>query len=150
MRFKWLRTWLSGKPHFIVGGADDPYLYRWYVLPRNRVFNVYLHKFLRDDDDRALHDHPWWFVSLIVKGGYREITNDGTEFRFAGSWGFRPATHRHRVSLYRIDDYVVPAWTLVITGRKKRTWGFWCPKGFVPWYDFVDQTDSGNIGRGCE
>ncbi len=40
-------------------------------------------------------------------------------------------------------------WSLFITGRKVRTWGFWCPQGFVPWHEFVDQTDSGNIGRGC-
>lgn len=45
-------------PDFYIGGNANPYLLRWWVIPRNRFFNVYLHKFLRDDDDRALHDHP--------------------------------------------------------------------------------------------
>lgn len=147
----WLKTWLSGKPHFVIGSREDPYMLRWFVLPRNRVFNIYLHKFLRDDDDRALHDHPWWFVSLVLKGGYFEYT--GVEYaslRTAGSIAYRPATHRHRVALFSDDDITLkPCWTLVVTGRKARVWGFWCPKGFVPWFDFVDERDAGNVGRGC-
>ena len=35
------------------------YLSRWHIIPRNRYFNIYLHKFVGSDDDRALHDHPW-------------------------------------------------------------------------------------------
>lgn len=54
--FNWLKVLLSGKPHFVIGNADNPYMLRWFILPRNRLFNIYLHKFLRDDDDRALHD----------------------------------------------------------------------------------------------
>jgi hypothetical protein len=149
----WFRSLLSGKPHFVIGGPGDPYMLRWYVIPRNPWFNIYVHKFLRDDDDRALHDHPWWFVSLILKGGYTEIINESADFvvRMAGTLAYRPATHRHRVVLARdANDRPIPVWTLIATGRKKRTWGFWCPKGFVAWYDFVDQTDSGNIGEGCE
>src|SRR3546814_8204117 len=41
------------KPDITIGGEDNPYLRRWYIIPRNRWFNVYLHEFLRDDDDRA-------------------------------------------------------------------------------------------------
>lgn len=147
----WLKTLLSGKPHFIIGGEDDPYLLRWYLLPRNRFFNLYLHKFMRDDDDRALHDHPWWFVSLMLKGNYRELTDAGIEIRTAPSVAYRTATHRHRIVLdRRCDGSLVPCWTLVLTGAKKRLWGFYCPKGFVPWFDFVAQDDAGNVGRGCD
>ncbi len=41
------------KPDFIIGGPENPYLLRWYLIPQNRFFNVYLHKILRSDDDRA-------------------------------------------------------------------------------------------------
>ena len=51
-------------PDFIVGGKDNPYLLRWFVIPRNPVFNIYLHRFLRSDDDRALHDHPWGYSKV--------------------------------------------------------------------------------------
>lgn len=151
----WLKTLFSGKPHFVIGGGSSPYMLRWYLLPRNRRFNIYLHKFLRDDDDRALHDHPWWFVSIILKRGYTEVTENGEIDRRAGSIAFRPATHRHRVVLDKWTEFYAgttvtePCWTLVATGRKHRTWGFWCPKGFVPWHQFVDAKDNGNVGRGC-
>jgi hypothetical protein len=153
---KWIAVWLHGGPHFIIGTKADPYLYRWYVIPRNPWLNIYLHKFLRDDEDRALHDHPWWFVSLILKGGYFEVTPTGTIERGWLSLGFRPALWRHRVVLPRAygDNHavgrMVPAWTLVITGRKVREWGFWCPKGFVVWTEFTMPGDYGQVGKGCE
>jgi hypothetical protein len=135
---------------------------RWYIIPRNRWLNIYLHKFMRDDDDRALHDHPWWFVSVMLWGRYLETRDqviDGDVFvmerrrddvRRCGSIAFRRATDRHRVTLAKdIDGKPIPCWTLVLTGPKVREWGFWCPKGFVVWTDFVDQGDHGNIGKGC-
>ena len=65
-------------PDFIIGGAEDAYMLRWWVIPRNRWFNIYLHKILRDDDPRALHDHPWWNISIVLKGGYLEwFSNPG-------------------------------------------------------------------------
>jgi hypothetical protein len=141
----WLKTLLSGRPHFVIGDPRNPYLLRWYLLPRNPWVNLYLHKFLRDDDDRALHDHPWWFVSLLLRGAYREVLDSGSIVRRAGSIGYRPATHRHRVVLLK-----VPTWTLILTGPKVRTWGFWCPKGFVPWHEFTKPGAAGEVGRGCE
>ena len=29
---------------------------------------------MRDDEDRALHDHPWHNVSLLLVGQYIEVT----------------------------------------------------------------------------
>lgn len=60
-------------PDFIIGGRDDPYMLRWWLIPRNPIFNIYLHKFLRDDDDRALHDHPWFWCSILLHGDYVEV-----------------------------------------------------------------------------
>lgn len=154
---KWFLQLISGKPHFIIGGVDDPYMLRWYLIPRNHFLNVYLHKFLRDDEDRALHDHPWWFVSVMLRGCYTEIIahdddGNGRGFvRSALSVAFRRATHRHRVVLARdANQKPVPCWTLVITGRKRRVWGFWCQQGFVKWTDFVAPSDHGAVGKGCD
>lgn len=61
------------KPDVYIPNRDGtPYLLRWWIIPRNRFFNIYLHKFLGSDDDRALHDHPWASCSIILKGGYLE------------------------------------------------------------------------------
>lgn len=154
-------------PDFIIGGADRPYMLRWWLIPRNRWFNIYLHKFLRDDDDRALHDHPWWNVSILLRGAYLEVTPDlakaatphtriaelptRTRWHGVGSVVFRRATACHRLALpARPDSSPEPCWSLFITGPRVREWGFHCPHGWRIWRDFVASADKGSIGRGCE
>lgn len=144
-------TWPSLRP-FIIGEPDEPYLKRWFVIPRNRWFNIYLHHFHRSDDDRALHDHPWINCSILLHGSYLEHIPDGSislrrpTLKF-WHWPVRSATASHRVEL--IDGRRV--WTLFLTGRKTRIWGFHCPKGWIPWTEFVELTAEGNKARkGCE
>lgn len=152
MLLDWLKKLLRREPHFIIGDPAEPYLLRWFLIPRNHLFNIYLHKFCRDDIDRALHDHPWASLSIVLRGGYYEITDgpDGTQQRRwwrAGSIILRRAIHRHRVELSRDKT---PAWTLFITGPKVRVWGFHCRHGFVPWDQFVVPENSGRAGKGCD
>lgn len=140
------------EPDFYVGGKEDPYLLRWWIIPRNRFFNVYLHKFLRDDEDRALHDHPWPSLTLFLKGRYIEYLEGGEKrFRKQGNVIYRGPRHAHRIALYRHrDGSLETAWTLFMTGPKMREWGFHCPQGWRHWKDFVDEADHGNVGRGCD
>lgn len=118
---------------------------RWHLIPRNRWLNVYLHKFLADDDDRALHDHPWPSVSIMLWGAVVEHMPDCSRLVMAGDIIFRKAEHTHRLAILH-----KPTWTLFITGRKVREWGFWCPRGWVPWQKFSDPSDPGKIGKGCD
>lgn len=120
---KWARGWLRWKPHIIVGGDEQPYMLRWYIIPRNRFFNIYLHKFLRSDDDRALHDHPWRSASLLIKGRYKEVTPSGERIYERWSFILRSAEHAHRIELLDKE----PVWTLFVTGPKIREWYFHCP-----------------------
>lgn len=162
----WLVYIFKRSPDFIVGGPEDPYLLRWWIIPRNRFFNIYLHKFLRDDDDRALHDHPWVNLSFLIKGSYIEhlpyqYGRSGTRYFNAPSIIFRRAVHRHRIELVKSrwlcpdNDKTwvkksLPAWTIFITGPKIREWGFWCSGWkFVHWKDFTTPTDKGKTGKGC-
>jgi len=140
------------KPDFIIGGAENPYIRRWWIIPRNTIFNIYLHNMLRDDDDRALHDHPWWNVSIILKGGYLEWFShrgDPVNCIWRGPWSvvFRKPSCAHRLALgYEKKS----SWSLFITGPRVREWGFHCPRGWVHWKIFTDPTDSSRVGRGCE
>lgn len=135
-------------PDFVIGGHDDPYLRRWWVIPRNRWFNVYLHELLHSDDDRALHDHPWWNASWLLDGTYLEHVEGRASpaVRRAGCWYFRPAKRAHRVELIGRR----PVWTLFFTGPVVREWGFLCPAGWRHWREFTSARDKGAIGRGCE
>lgn len=139
-------------PDFIIGGSDRPYLLRWWLIPRNRIFNIYLHCFLRSDDDRALHDHPWANCSILLRGNYIEhtIAAGGIHQRkrlFAGDFKLRLSGRiAHRLEL--VDD---TCWTIFITGPTYRRWGFHCPeRGWVYWKDFTNPRDIGSIGRGCD
>jgi hypothetical protein len=136
-------------PDVVIGGAADPYMRRWWLIPRNRFFNIYLHHFMRSDDDRALHDHPWWNLSVLLRGRYIEHTisaggiNQKVE-RCAGQMKFRGAKTAHRIEL--VDG---PCWTLFITGPRLRDWGFHCRLGWVPWQQFTKPENPGEVGRGC-
>lgn len=134
-------------PDFVIGPADDPYLLRWWIIPRNRWFNIYLHKFMRSDDDRALHDHPWINMSVLMRGSYIEHSINGSAV-MRRPWRpvMRFPTTAHRVEL--LDGK--PVWTLFLTGPKVRVWGFFCPKGWIPWTEFVELRSGGNeAGKGC-
>ena len=140
--FCWAR---ARKPDFVIGGHYAPYLLRWFLIPRNPVFNVYVHHFLRSDDDRALHDHPWLAnMSWLLEGSYREWTKKGAFDRSAGALKLRFWSAPHRIELT-----TGPCWTLFVTGPRVRSWGFHCPKGWVHWRDFTDSRDKGAVGKGC-
>lgn len=130
---------------FKVGPPGDPYLLRWWLIPRNENFNVYYHRFLHDDDDRALHDHPWPSFSIMISGGVREFSIDGVKDIPPGACTYRDAEFAHRLELVE----GAPAETLFITGPRIRDWGFLCPQGWTHWRDFVDPNDPGAPGRGC-
>lgn len=100
-------------PDFVIGDASNPYLYRWHLLPKNRWLNVYLHRFLRDDDDRALHDHPWPFVSVVLNGTYREILRDDMRCRRCGN------------DTWRDDGRVPPPATCPNCGETQKIVGPW-------------------------
>jgi hypothetical protein len=98
-----------------------------YIIFRIPQFGIYIHKLCRDDNDRALHDHPWPFTSFIMKGGYFEYTPATAwypegEKKYYGRFSFlrRPAKWIHRFELVER-----PTWTLVFVGRRCRKWGFW-------------------------
>lgn len=132
------------EPDFVIGDPADPYLRRWWVVPRNRWFNIYLHEIIKSDDDRALHDHPWWNLSLILRGSYIEITPRGRFVRMP----WRPVFRRPE-ALHRLDVRIGPVWTLFVTGPRVREWGFACPQGWVHWQAFTAPTARGQVGRGC-
>lgn len=153
------------EPDFEVENNDKPYLKRWYIIPRNKRFNIYLHKFMQSDEDRALHDHPWWNISLLLQGCYDEVLpkDDAawrkhesretiTKRRYPLLPVFRGVNNIHRIQLLHDDEGNERAvWTIFITGPKMRNWGFWCNKGWRAHDDFVDQSEDGKhkTGAGC-
>lgn len=112
-----------------LGVPTCPYVVRWMV--QSPWGSLRLHHWLAPDDDRARHDHPWWFVTLVLRGGYVDVSPEGAEHLRASAVRYRPATHRHTV---------VPdpggAWTIIVTGPQARQWGFWVKGKFVKSYRY--------------
>lgn len=107
--------------------ANAVLLKRYYLL-QLPFLAVYLHYLAASDEDRALHCHPWSFVTILLTSGYHEHTPALKLWHRRFSILFRPAEWLHRLELMK------PCWTLVFRFRRRRLWGFWSPEqGWVDW-----------------
>ena len=91
----------------------DGYMWRWHLIPRNRLFNIYLHVFIGDDDS-TFHDHPFRSWSLCLwgrmteytrvevfdglTGAYKHAATESTEIG-AGTFARRGLDTRHFIKL---------------------------------------------------
>ena len=127
--------------------SDEPYLERYYLFLKERSrfpFNIFLHKFLKSDPD-DVHDHPWPYATLILKGGYWEWIpefnaagkkiGEVRKWRGPGHFRISSATSYHRVELG--ND--VECWTLFMPGPKQREWGFLVRDQWVQWEQYLKQ-----------
>jgi len=107
-------------PHKEIGWWDIGEVFYRYKLLSTRWFNIYLHQLEAPNwHPVGCHDHPWWFISLLLKSGYLERHGDEYVRRRPGSLLYRPANWSH--------DVTTPygrSWSLIVTGPKKRAWGF--------------------------
>ena len=129
---------------------NEPYLERYYLFLRERErfpFNVFLHKFLKSDPD-DVHDHPWPYATLILKGGYWEwIPHFDTVGRKTGEYQVWRGPGHFRVSkarsFHRIElDPDITAWTLFMPGPKQRDWGFLVRNKWIQWEQYLKQRKS--------
>jgi len=125
------RYWLFNPYESSAGGKPI----KW--LPSVRI-----HRIKKSDDDRALHDHPWRFVTVILKGGYYEVRpvygdryteqETGCPLRLQGVIRHETKWHGPGSILIRshkdFHRLVVPeggeAWTMFTTGKYLHKWGF--------------------------
>lgn len=88
-------------------------------------FSIRLHHWWGSDDNRAFHNHPYWFWTFVLKGGYRDVSHNPNnvgskhDILSIGSLRFREADHWHTV-----QDVKKNTWTFLITGKPFQRWGF--------------------------
>jgi hypothetical protein len=163
---EWFLNLFCSERSDIKRPGKPTYLTRWSFFGRRDSPGQ--HRFvhcIRQSDEPVLHSHPWSFWSLILWPGYWEVSpvEDSPavkgdrvyydpEFRryFKRHWCGplrllrRPLEWKHRVEL----DSGRTCWTLVWTGRKEQSWGFFCKGGFMPSRRYVANLEAG--GTGCE
>ena len=118
---------------------NEPYLERYYVFLKDRKsfpFNIFIHKFLKSDPD-DLHDHPWSYFTLILKGGYYEwipgVNCEVRKWRGPGHFRVCNAESLHRIEL----KPGVTCWTLFMPFSKVREWGFISKGQWVQWEEYL-------------
>jgi hypothetical protein len=135
-----------GRKRVVYDRVDnEPYLERYYVFLKDRKrfpFNVFLHKFLKSDSD-DLHDHPWSYATLILKGGYwewipqfnsrGEKMGEIAKWRAPGHFRICRANSYHRIEL----DPGVETWTLFMPGPQQKDWGFLVKNRWVQWEQYL-------------
>lgn len=144
----WLLALLRRERFEIGRKGLDRYLTRWTLIGqrfKGERGKLFLHWFHRGDAEDYNHNHPWDFWSLILWGGYFEITPSGRKWYGPGSLLRRPAEWQHRVELPDGRK----CWTLVWTGPKRQSWGFICKDGrWIPWREHEANQTAGLPGCG--
>ena len=123
----------SRLPDQVIERVGRPYLERWW-LARDDRGATYLHRWLGDDPDLGLHDHPADSASLLIAGALRERwlpagslpdADVRTEHLDAGAVVYRTASHAHQMYL---ASHQTPV-TLFVFGPRAEDaeWGFWVP-----------------------
>lgn len=107
-----------------------PLLVRYFLF-RSPWVSVFLHHLMSSDEDRALHDHPWTFITWLVSGGYWEHTTTERIWRKRFSVLYRPAEWQHCLELTK------PVWTVVVKFKSRRTWGFITKDGWQKWTNYL-------------
>jgi hypothetical protein len=105
-----------------------PYLNRWELRGNHPTFDIYLHQFLKSDDNQALHDHTASSIAIVVRGKYTEwLHTNRYRIRTEGDILVRRATTAHRIE---IDESQPGPLTVFIRGPKSRKWGFYTGSGW--------------------
>lgn len=117
------------------------YMHRWYIF--TPWFGLRVHKILRGDGDRHMHDHPFHFWSFILFGTYIEhlpASQNPLRIQPTRQRTFRPGmVNAHRAEdVHLLELPAGPVWTFVVTSAYKREWGFETEIGWVHNKEYED------------
>lgn len=136
MKWPWL---------YDINGPDGTLYLRRFTLLKLFGWKLLLHRIARPDYSRELHDHPWSFITVVLRGGYVEqvesLDGEWAQFRAnrPGRVRFNRLPFPHRVTELINGD----SWSLVIHGPDRREWGFYTDCGWMPWQQYCDRVYKG-------
>lgn len=130
----WAEEYIAQRPpDFWVGPPGDHQMERWFVVPRNDVAGVMLHRFLRSDPEDP-HDHPYDNTSWILRGEYVEHFTKMSLTRRRGQRVGRIAHQPHRIEII-----AGPVISLFTAGPRIRSWGYHTAAGWIPQADYPSE-----------
>lgn len=120
--------------------SGEDYLTRLRIV-QTPWFALLLHDIHEPDDGRDPHNHPWSFLSLVLRGHYVEyVYPDPASDRYHFIVRHRSlSVHRMgRSSAHRIVEVGPRLKTLILVGRRASGWGFFIDGEYVPWQEYPD------------
>lgn len=120
------------------GPQQLPYLYRAFLEGKQAPDGepgLFLHKFVSDDAEAQLHNHPWqWSASFILMGSYRECRGEIIKKHDDGDIELKkiePQTYEtgdinfiRQNDFHRVDLQSDHVWTLFLHGPRVDDWSF--------------------------
>lgn len=106
----------------------------------SRFGGILLHKMVGPDPRYTLHDHSWWFTSLVLWGGYieqRASVRSPSDTKIERHKPFSVRAMRLD-QCHRITALLHPmCLTLVLHGPVRQTWGCYTADRWVWWRDLA-------------
>lgn len=99
-------------------------------------FGIYVHDIYEPDSDRDPHNHPWSFISIVLRGHYTETVYPESDVHSEPTTKdhYRFSMHKMgRRSAHRITHACPRLKTLILVGPRRSGWGFFTDAGYVPW-----------------
>lgn len=116
-------------PCRVIHIEGEPYMER-YALGKALGLTFYLHRFVAQDGERNVHDHPWAHsLSWVIAGGYIEermkwlCSQDGWVSEHKHRKRFR-FNHIKGGTFHKIISALLETWTLFIHTKRVKGWGF--------------------------
>lgn len=133
-----------------LGKPNCPYMVRWVLILFG--YSIRIHHWIRSDDKRYFHDHPWNFLTIVLKGGYDDVSpiyyplqdniklnknqfgtllcdkkNNGNVIgiKLHETLSFGNFKFRKAEHKHYVDVPKNGCWTLLFCGKQIRKWGFW-------------------------
>jgi len=96
--------------------------FRRYRILETPIFNIYIHKIYKHDEDDHLHSHPWSMLVFVLDGSYAEEVKGEEKLVLARMYSFRYRSVKMFHKIKKLFEPVVT--TLVFTFGKKVAWGY--------------------------
>ena len=103
-----------------IKSKDGVLHFKRFAIFEGLLFSIYIHYIYKEDKDPLLHDHPWNYFNLILKGSYTEEFYGGEQIVSPGFYSYQNANRFHKIKHVNTDKVI----TLFITGKRFREWGY--------------------------
>ena len=134
------------RPNKTIGGVNKNGV-GWRLIPKNKWFNVSVHKFTKSDDAKILHNHQYRTMSIILKGILHEYWLKYEPWKMKQRCPFIYERNPGDV-IFRSKDIfhslvlkTPVVWTLFITGRDRGQWHFLVDNRLIESNDYIQRQE---------